>query len=105
MPSTSCLQSQQINNFAYPTGIQKQRLPQKQYIYLYNFPAESADSIIKVVIDEGRDCGPSKAHTVVLGGPNINKESKPLPYNTFESVIDLVSFTEIPQLLLHFLCK
>ena len=39
----------------------KQRLPQKQYIYLYNFPAESADSIIKVVIDEGRDCGPSKA--------------------------------------------
>ena len=60
MPSTSCLQSQQINNFAYPTGIQKAEVTQRQYIYLYNFPAESADSIIKVVIDEGRDCGPTK---------------------------------------------
>ena len=46
--------------------------------------------------------GLAKPHTVVLGGPNINKESKPLPYNTFESVIDLVSFTEIPQLLFFF---
>ena len=61
----------------------KQRLPERQYIYLYNFPAESAESIIKVVIGEGRNCGPSKAQTVVLGGPNINKESKPLPYNAF----------------------